>query len=194
VHAPEGDASLTDIGITITPLSAAVIGMALLLALGLTFGLVLLVRGRWRRRRRADAMRAGVPSDDVANVPRGPTVRRAATPPLFAERTTAPDPMTARLSATTDPLEIIQALRSADADDGPAGPARPATPATPATPVPAPVPVPAPAAATRPTVLSPQSQAGVRGRSVDVPLVVTLIAGGMAVLLVARRRGRRTGG
>lgn len=197
--------SLIDLGLDITPIRAALIGMALLLVIGLELGLWQYLRGR--RRRRAHAARAGGASAGGQGGSRGRVVHRAVIPPLFAERDTAPDEMTARLHAATDPFAVMEVLRSADGPDVPL-PVPVVATATVTERGPESEPEPAPASVasdhvSRPTVQhapsrllmvpSPPSHGDAHKRSSDVALIASVLAGGLAVLLVARRRARRSG-
>ena len=89
----------------------------------LVSGVILLVVRQPRRRRSAPtavgqsnaALRTDRAPGGAGRSVSGSAQRRPAVPPLFSGSDEAPDPLTSRLRHATDPLAVIEALRSVDA-------------------------------------------------------------------------------
>jgi hypothetical protein len=183
----------------------------------LSFAVVLLLVRRSRKRRSARAPRQGSAPGGAGRAPggsvrstSGPAGRRAGAPPLFAERDEELDQLTRRLRDATDPLAVIEALRSVDAPAvaGPAGrsdePDRSVPPAPPVLrdepgsastidvpppPAPAPAPVPAPVRTPVPAPVRTPVQRSLNVRSPEGSPIGWMLAGGATVLVIARLFG-----
>jgi hypothetical protein len=171
--------------------------VAALVVLSLAVVLLLVRRSRRRRSTRAAVGRgsasggAGRTSEGAGRSASGPAGRRPGAPPLFAGRDEEPDQFTMRWRDATDPLAVIEALRSVDepaaAVDAPPPPAPAPAPAPGPAPAPVSPPPPSPAPGPSPAYRSPLD------RSSEGSPIGWMLAGGATALVIARLFGRGRG-